>query len=328
MRCKQVLDGIDDPYKIHPLYTIYISFFAASSLEITASTLHNYSSSKLPLFQESLAFYQKAEQFVEYASFSTDPNIAFASHQIFKWGQASPCSIASSIRSSVSSVFSQSSASSSYSASSTPNSPIFDESIFKRSASPASSSDNESRYFSKRRLQTGKKKVSFSLELPTLSSETVLATSPPAGNAVDESILDAFPVPPSVEREREKEPILSPTSKRPSLALSNYSPHHSVTRYRTQLLALKSQLAYHISSIHTQIGLLADARKQRRSNLPNQYSSEGQMEERGSNGPSKERMALKERIERLKGQGWNRKRFDGGRYRALCEKALCEINRV
>ncbi|PBP27381.1 hypothetical protein BUE80_DR001567 [Diplocarpon rosae] len=289
MRCKQILSGMNDP--------------------------------------ESLDFYQKAEQFVEYATFSTDPNIAFASRQISKCGQASHASLASSIRSSVSSVFSTSSASSSHSALATPNSPIFDESIFKRSASPASSSESESRHSPTRRLQP-RKKVSFSLQLPTLSSETVLAPSPRPSIAANESILDAFPAPPSVERESEKEPSLSLTARRPSSALSNPSPNQSISRYCTQLLALKSQLTYHISSIHTQIGLLADARKPRRSNLPNQYSPEGPKGELASDEPSTEKTALKERIERLKGQGWNRKRFDGERYQALCERALCELNRL
>ncbi|KAK2626732.1 hypothetical protein QTJ16_003907 [Diplocarpon rosae] len=327
MRCKQILSGINDPSKIHPLYSIYISFFAASSLEITATTLHNYSSAKLPLLQESLAFYQKAEQFVEYATFPTHPDVAFASRQISRCGQASPASITSSIRSSVSSVFSTSSASSSYSALATPNSPVFDESIFKRSASPPSSSESESRHSPTRRLQP-RKKVSFSLQLPTLSSETVLATSPRPSITANESLLDAFPAPPSAERESEREPAVSSTARRPSSALSHHSPNQSVSRYCTQLLALKSQLTYHISTIHTQIGLLADARKPRRSNLPNQYSPEEPKGKRAADGPSTEKTALRERIERLKGQGWNRKRFDGERYRALCERALCELNRV
>ena len=34
---------------------------------------------------------------------------------------------------------------------------------------------------------------------------------------------------------------------------------------------------------------------------------------------------LRERISRLKEGGWRRERFDGERYRCLCEKALGEV---
>ncbi|PVH88562.1 hypothetical protein DL98DRAFT_403448 [Cadophora sp. DSE1049] len=329
MRCKQILDGIKDPYGVHPLYSIYLSFFAASSLEMTASTLHNHSSTKLPLFQESLAFYQKAESFVEYASFSADPNIAFATRQISMYGHASHSSVSSSIRSSVDSVFSHTSASSVYSASSSyGDSPTFEEPSLKRSASNSSSSE-ESEGSRRRsgRFQNRKKKVSFSLQLPTLDSETSLDLCPSSGTAANASeLLDAFPAPPSKETSPSR--ASSPT-KTPRESLSNYYHSQSVTRYRTHLISLKSQLNFHISSIHSQIGLLAEVRKPRRSNTPTQYSFDGNEEKSGGAGAGGEesrRPELKERIERLKEQGWRRKRFDGGRYRLLCEKALGEVN--
>lgn len=329
MRCKQILDGIKDPYRVHPLYSIYLSFFAASSLEMTASTLHDHSSTKLPLFQESLAFYQKAESFVEYASFSADPNIAFATRQISTYGHASHSSVSSSIRSSVDSVFSSASASSVYSASSSyGDSPTFEEPSLKRSASNSSSSE-ESEGSRRRsgRFQNRKKKVSFSLQLPTLDSERSLDLSPNLANVADASeLLDAFPAPPSKETSPSR--ASSPT-KSPRESLSNYYHSQSVTRYRTHLISLKSQLNFHISSIHSQIGLLAEVRKPRRSNTPTQYSFDGAEEksrEATSSAAESRRPELRERIERLKEQGWTRKRFDGERYRLLCEKALGEVN--
>ncbi|KAK0118823.1 hypothetical protein ONS95_007704 [Cadophora gregata] len=329
MRCKQILDGIKDPYRVHPLYSIYLSFFAASSLEMTASTLHSHSSTKLPLFQESLAFYQKAESFVEYASFSTDPNIAFATRQIAMYGQASHSSLSSSIRSSVDSVFSQASASSVYCASSSyGDSPTFEEHCLRRSASSSSSSeDSEDSRRCSGRFQNRKKKVSFSLQLPTLDSESPLDLSPKSVNVANASqILDAFPAPPSKETSPSRSS--SPTKLRRE-SLSNYYHGQSVARYRTHLTSLKSQLDFHISSIHSQIGLLAEARKPRRSNTPTQYSFDRTEEKSTGADASAEahrRPELRERIERLKELGWRRKRFDGERYRLLCEKALGEVN--
>jgi hypothetical protein len=47
-------------------------------------------------------------------------------------------------------------------------------------------------------------------------------------------------------------------------------------------------------------------------------------------GVSREEMVkveLQERIRRLKERGWNRERFDGERYRVLCEKVLVEVEK-
>ena len=68
--------------------------------------------------------------------------------------------------------------------------------------------------------------------------------------------------------------------------------------------------------------------------MPNQFSSEEVRQAKafgmgvGVEGVSREEVAkveLRERIARLKETGWNRKRFDGERYRILCEKALGEV---
>jgi hypothetical protein len=37
------------------------------------------------------------------------------------------------------------------------------------------------------------------------------------------------------------------------------------------------------------------------------------------------KVELRERINRLKEKGWKRERFDGERYRLLCERALDEV---
>ncbi|CZT03067.1 uncharacterized protein RCO7_06083 [Rhynchosporium graminicola] len=329
MRCKQLLDGVKDPSGVHPLYSIYLSFFAASSLEMTASTLNNHASTKLPLFQESLAFYQKAESYIEYAFFSSDPNLSFATRQISMYGHAShsSTSTSSSIRSSVDSVFSEASASSRFSISSSSygDSPTFEEPSMKRSSLNYSSSESEG---SLRR----RKKVSFSL--PTLDSETPLDLSLDTYTISDSSItpeastlLDAFPSPPSTSTST-LSPSRSPTRYSRSSRSDSFSTFflsQSILRYREHLTSLSAQLNFHISSIHSQISSLADARRPRRSNTCD-FADENISVGGADVGEKERRPELRERIEKLKELGWKRKRFDGERYRVLCEKALVEVN--
>jgi hypothetical protein len=113
---------------------------------------------------------------------------------------------------------------------------------------------------------------------------------------------------------------------------STYLLSRSLSRYRTHLTSLSTQLTYHITSIHTYITLLSTTRKPRRSNGPDLTSNfldEEISEFKGlASPPSREessRADLEERIKKLKQQGWSRKRFDGERYRVLCEKALEEV---
>ncbi|KAE8442310.1 hypothetical protein EG329_003510 [Mollisiaceae sp. DMI_Dod_QoI] len=306
MRCKQILDGIKDPHKVHPLYSIYLSFFAASSLEMTASTLHNNSSNKLPLFQESLFFYKKAQSRVESVSFRTGGT-----------GHHSNSSITSSVRTSVDSVFSSPANSARSSLVSSPTDEIVP--VHKRSISASSSFSSAS--------SSRKKKVSFSIDLT--NSTSVSSDSepelPPNNAAIESSLLDSFPAPPS-----QPDPTITSTkdlqvhTNQETLAI--YLLSQSINRYKIHLRDLSTQLDYHIKSIHAQIGQLSLIRKAKRSVLPTQFS---EMEERsiGMEGVSREevlKVELVERIKRLKEIGWKRERFNGERYRLLCERALSE----
>jgi hypothetical protein len=314
-RCKQILDNIKDPvsahtkrcvhctkhaqHEVHPLYSTYLSFFAASSLEMTASTLHDHASTKLPIFHESLSFYKKAQSCVGDVSFHTPTTTHLSS-----------ASITSSIRSSVDSVFSSPANSA---RSSIVSSPI-DElpPLHKRTISASSS-------FSSLSSAGGrKKKVSFSIDL----SQDLAPTNT---TAIESSLLDSFPAPPTLP-----DPTITSTKDLPqeSQTISIYLFSQSIARYKSHLRDLSTQLEYHISSIHSQIGHLSQVRKARRSNLPTQFS---EFEERsiGMEGVSREEMLkveLRERIRRLKETGWKRERFDGERYRVLCERALMEAS--
>lgn len=340
MRCKQILDNIKDPvrpfppyiqhhsnkkqYKVHPLYEIYLSFFAASSLEMTASTLHNHSSNKLPLFQESLFYYRQAQTSIESVSFhSSHPSTA---------------STTSSVRSSVDSVFSSPANSARSSLASSPTDEIL-PTIHKRTISASSSFSSLSSGTSERRH---KKKVSFSIDInpsPSNSDSETDQPPPPNSAAIESSLLDSFPAPPS-----QPDPSITSTKDLPTQSraqsptqetLSVYLLSESLARYRSHLHDLSTQLQYHISSIHSQISLLSQVRKSRRSALPSQFTGfEKDLEtgiefsgSMGMEGVSREeilQVELQERIRRLKEQGWKRKRFNGERYQVLCERALGE----
>ncbi|KAI9053754.1 hypothetical protein LZ554_002705 [Drepanopeziza brunnea f. sp. 'monogermtubi'] len=355
MRCRQILEGIKDPYKIHPFYSIYLSFFAASSLEMTASTLPNHSSTKLLLYQESLALYQVASQ---HASSSSDHNSDLASHQTARFGHVSHSSVASISPSSVSSVFSSASASSLFSAaSSLPDSPTFNEEVMKRRYPPSSSfsSEEDSECIGRRSSpRRRKKKVSFSLNLPTVSSESESAILRTIDIAFDESILlSSFPSPPSSATAAEgqvRDPMLMSQSPPPAgttsaprtvpTSKSDHLPSRPNSPYLSHLAAdLKSQLEYHVSSIQAQISSLskADTNTETRQSLradtasaryshaaPGTKRSEDAGE--GASSEKEKTEELRARIERLKREGWQRKRFDGERYRKLCDRALEEVD--
>ena len=166
---------------MHPLYSIWLSFYAASSLEQTARSLHNNSSNKLPLFHEALSYYRKAESHMEYASFSADPNFAHLARQ--NTHHRSVSSLSSSSRSSVDSVFSQAQSDAGSTCSSNTTSPT-DREAHRRNSSIASTP------------LKGKKRVSFLVFSPEQEDTEVEPDIP--GICIDEAtIIDAIPRPPT-----------------------------------------------------------------------------------------------------------------------------------
>ncbi|EPE29649.1 hypothetical protein GLAREA_00809 [Glarea lozoyensis ATCC 20868] len=334
-RCKQILETIRDPYRVHPLYSIYLCFFAASSLELTARSLHNNSSLKLPLLQESLTYYRKAQSYMEFAAFATNPDIIHAS------SHKSHSSMSSSIRSSVESVFSETSNSSV--ASSILDSPTStDTPELKRQNSTSS-------ILKPAPLRTNKKRVSF-----LLTSEPTIPDSQNGGIMTAEDLLARFPSPPTHD-------TLSPTiipqnyaalttynpPPSPTYPLPSPSPSHisarALARYKSHLTSLKSQLEYHAASTTAQIHTLSTIRRARRSNGPDLFSQSP------STSPTSPTTAtqptatlalglgltpettssshtLTSRIQRLKQRNWLRPRFNAVRYQDLCDRAIAELD--
>jgi hypothetical protein len=292
---------------VHPLYLIFISFYAASSLEITGRALHIDSSNKLPIFQQSVSYYKNAESHIEYASFSADPRVKAAVTR-------RPSSVASSVRSSTDSIFSQTSSLYSACSSAIP-SPTTLCPIPQHFRLHSEISQPE---LAPEPLNI-KKRVTFSFD-PRRVSLT-------PSNLENAELLDHFPSPPAsptlsqwhlpgFEERKESE---SPDS------ISSFLLSRSLARYRAHLSDLQDKLISHISSVNTQIQLVKIQRKARRSNLPNLFHefSSGGIE--GVDKDEMRKVELEARIVRLRSTGWERKRFDGEKYNKLCDIALREL---
>jgi hypothetical protein len=77
--------------------------------------------------------------------------------------------------------------------------------------------------------------------------------------------------------------------------------------------------------MNSQIVTLQEMRKARRSNRPNLFAAFSAGGIDGMDMAELRKVELKARIERLREAGWKRGRFDGEKYRRLCEQALAEL---
>ncbi|KAM3077042.1 hypothetical protein ACMFMF_004956 [Clarireedia jacksonii] len=316
--CKQILDNIKDPYRVHPLNSLYISFYCATCLEITASSLHNNAPQKLTLLQDALAYYQKAESYIPFAEIPTAPYFQAGSRV---------SSASSSLRSSVDSVFSSALSSASTAdtlsplGSSSCSSYEEDESTpsRKRTGSVSSAMSTRSDTTSDEPLKPApvrvKKKVSFSAQLPTLISTDTLTDSP---------TNETPPPPPPYALPHP--PILRPNPTTPPQTLfPSPSPLHlaSLQTYTLTLTSLSSQLRYHITHIQALIASILRIRKSRRSNGPCSFAPS--LDLTNQDPEARKKKELRERIERLRTQGWPRRRLDADRYERLREKVEMEL---
>ncbi|KAG0650670.1 hypothetical protein D0Z07_2396 [Hyphodiscus hymeniophilus] len=313
-RCIHILNSIKDTCGVHSLHQIYISFFAASSLEETSRSLHSNTSAKLPLLQQSLTYYQHAESHMEYASFSADPTVVKAVRETGRESISSGSSHSSSVRSSIDSIFSHTSSLAS-TVSSVPSPPpsVYSSTpeppkTHKRSASAPLTNPGVSLAPAPLKI---KKKVSFSLQLPRILPEA------DSRMADDSTLLSYFPSPPSA----------SPSSSPPptSSSLSDYLLSRALDNYYSHLSDLHSHLNQHIRSVEHQIEALRKSRKAWRSNSPTAFTDFGK-DIQGVEEEDRRKIEMTARIQRLKEKGWRRERFDGKRYAVLCEQALEDMD--
>ncbi|QSZ33921.1 hypothetical protein DSL72_005495 [Monilinia vaccinii-corymbosi] len=327
-RCIQILDSITDPYRVNPLHSLFLSFYCATCLEITASTIHNNTFQKLSLLRNALLYFQKAEKYIPYADIPVESNNLTPGHR------SSSISSTSSARSSVDSIFS----SISFPTTTDGLSPLFSSCSFedddedipthKRTYSESSIASTQSTQSVDTTTTTTttidkpvplrmKKKVSFSTALPTLIS--------PQNLEIDSTILETIP---SAIQHPTESPRHIISSKYQSPSPAHPSLNMSLANYNLNLSSLTTQLTYHITHVNKLIDTIQNVRKSRRSNhasfVPSLFSSPGEL-----NNMEREEMSRKdiqERIEKLKSAGWERKRWDGSRYEALREKVENELH--
>jgi hypothetical protein len=127
---------------------------------------------------------------------------------------------------------------------------------------------------------------------------------------------------------------MDPTPFRPDLGLDDdafFRVERSVHRYNATLSRLRSQLASHSQNLGAQLVMAADLSESRPSTpttptSPGLGSPRSFTFEKSPTANAEARAAEKQaRIERLRKNGWVRKRFDGRRYEELAREVLAEL---
>ncbi|PQE14153.1 hypothetical protein CJF31_00006673 [Rutstroemia sp. NJR-2017a BVV2] len=151
-----------------------------------------------------------------------------------------------------------------------------------------------------------RKKVSFSTQPPTLITTSSSSTTPPLA------------IPPLPRTPPQETPFPAHL-----FALTT-----SLTNYTLTLSSLATQIHYHTTHIQTLIDAILCIRKSRRSNPPSFAPSLFNSSEDLSlaNKELRKKKEIRERVQRLKAQGWPRRRWDAERYERLREKAERELS--
>ncbi|TQV99665.1 hypothetical protein V2A60_005119 [Cordyceps javanica] len=284
-RCIELLKSAQTSDNTQPAYLIYLHFYAATSLEMQARSLHAGSSYRLKLLEEAREHYAMASQTSEEA----DKN----SFQI----ALRPTSPSSSLPSPIESCLSH-------------------ESTSTRMSSPTPSTTSNHGT----RIKT-KKRVAFADEIeynpPVRPDSPTLGFSDP-GNGCTSPYPDIplDPLPPCVQTIPDACPAFSPT---PSVdgdefpqdmsheELPTSESRESVERYCTILSSIQRQITSHIVAIDREITASLSAK-------PSVPADE-----------EMRALELRSRIERLRANGWKRKRFDAKRYEEFCEQVMADL---
>ncbi|TPX08937.1 uncharacterized protein E0L32_009641 [Thyridium curvatum] len=332
-RCTEILDNLKDLTRIEPAHLIYLHFYAAHSMEMCARALFNASPYRAQLLDQARTHYDRAAALIEKAEDSVTA----------KTRSSSRASSISSCHSPSGSVSSQA------------------WSVDTGISSPARSVCSFEDLASKSQPQTPvspvrpiKKKVSFSLPepekeepVPEAPVEPFIRPDSPTLGIEDEYLMFAcgrkeLPKPPEPavqvvqEAEEEEEEETTPRASvlptnpfddaldqfhqfRDSFALLG-----SVNRYCDHLSTLKFQLASHSSNLNT---LLEDPRAEDE-HPPLAAAAGTSASTRAATPAGDEARSLDKqaRIERLRRNGWQRKRFDPRRYEQLCNSVMAEMS--
>jgi hypothetical protein len=298
---------------VEPAYLIYLHFYAANSQEMLARALHQAAPARTTLLNQARDHYQRASTLINAADSTVGPALLRRPS-----GTTTTLPSLHSADSSVSSYVSSTWTSS-------------------HSVSPASSiSSIQSVPTSKRK----KKRVTFSdvpVELlerpdsPTLGLGSFLG---PARSTSPESYGgDSSPVPaPLRSLTQAPRSILTPSSAQNEVSpstdaeLDPFRHARSVHRYSALLTSLQRQVFRHLNFIEAELG-------QQHTTPPYEGIPPLPVTVKtvasASTTPNADKTRspeLQARIERLRAQGWERKRFDARRYAELRESASADMN--
>jgi len=318
-RCVEILDNIKDASQVEPVYIIYLHFYAAASMELCARTLPPHSPSRSNLLEQARTHFDRAAGLIDIAEDSV----------VSRTRNGSVSSSGSSCHSPAGSISSRAA---------TPDT---------RLSSPTNSVCS----FEDLKVQTpitaspGKrvKKVSFSLphedtmrvpEPVRIPPPMVRPDSPTLG--FDDEYFQSgaarqdLPEPPKALKFQEIEFPLQPVSETEPLQLmpedDGFLMARSLDRFCDNLSALRAQLSRHSASVNE---LLSEANSKERPMALQCLSFLEPLARSGAatpEGDELKKMDRQARIERLRKNGWQRKRFDARRYEELCETVMSELS--
>ncbi|KAM0738846.1 hypothetical protein ACQRIT_006583 [Beauveria bassiana] len=284
-RCIELLINVRTRDNVQPAYLIYLHFYAATSLEMQARNLHAGSSHRLKLLEEAREHYNLASQESKAADEQPLQTIL------------RPASPSSGLPSPIESCLSHESAST-------------------RMSSPTPSAISNKQTPTKR-----KKKVAFADELEYCpgvrpDSPTLGFSDPGSGRSSPCHDIPLDPLPPSVQSMPDTCPMFSPPSsvngdetpqEIPDEELPKSEARESLESYCTILSSIQRQISSHIAAIDREIAIALTSK---------------------SCVPADEEMRaleLRSRIERLRANGWQRKRFDAKRYEEFRERVTADM---
>ncbi|KFA51468.1 hypothetical protein S40293_06733 [Stachybotrys chartarum IBT 40293] len=284
--CKKALECAGKDSNAELAYIIYLNFYAATALDVQARALHHTAGPlRAKLLLQAKEHYQNASKLVE----ADEAAMARPAHRL------SP---------STPSLHSPAGSTSSRSSGST------------RASSPVSCM-----YSPQKPRPRRKKSVSFSDDVvepivrpdsPTLGFDDWLGRSSPSEPCSEPLMtLPATALSLRVATFGRAETILEEEEDEDEeeechLHIDSFAVDRSVHRYIGVLSGLSRQIASHLDAVQAELDLLKKP-------IPPSESSD-----------ELRSLDLRARIERLRANGWQRRRFDPKRYEALCENAMAE----
>ncbi|EXF80187.1 hypothetical protein CFIO01_13226 [Colletotrichum fioriniae PJ7] len=301
LRCCEILDNIKESANVEPAYLIYLHFYAASSFDMLSRPLQCASPYRTRLLQQAREHYTRASEL----SKAADETMARSSR---------PSSAATS------SMHSPSSSTSSRASSRTwTNSTAFS------SPTPSVCSVEDAMNKLSATQPPPKKRVTFCdvpeepfirPDSPTLGFDDFLCAPPQPEPPRYLPVLQEEPEPADEPAEEAAKPA-TPEPLNEDCDAFDFLQERSIHRYCGLLSSLRSQIAVHISNVEEQLAAPRQSDTGRHS-LPARAATPELSDELRN-------LDIKARIERLRQNNWQRRRFDIGRYEALRESVLAEL---